>query len=82
MSGGPGTGPAGDADGAGRSYEELLAELETLIERMADGRIGIEEATEMFERATKLHALASDRLRSIEARIAALAPPPPPAELG
>jgi len=58
------------------SYEQLLERLESLTERMASGDIGIEEATELYERASALHAVAIERLERIEARIAALAPRP------
>lgn len=58
------------------SYEQLLERLESLTERMASGDIGIEEATELYERASALHAVATERLERIEARIAALAPRP------
>ena len=58
------------------SYEQLLEQLESLTERMASGDIGIEEATELYERASALHAVAIERLERIEARIAALAPRP------
>ena len=61
-------------DVAALSYEQLLERLESLTERMASGGIGIEEATELYERASALHALATERLERIEARIAALAP--------
>lgn len=56
------------------TFEELLAALETLVERMADGQIGIEEAVQLYERAGRLHALATDRLAQVQARIDALAP--------
>ena len=58
------------------TYEQLLERLESLTERMASGDIGIEEATELYERASALHAVATERLERIEARIAALAPRP------
>jgi exodeoxyribonuclease VII small subunit len=60
----------------GRTYEQLLADLEGLVTKMATGGLGIEEATALFEEATRLHALATERLKAIEARIDALAPPP------
>ena len=66
-----------DAADDPRTYEELLADLEGLTERMATGGIGIEEATDLYEQAARLHGLAAARLRSIEARIAALAPEAP-----
>jgi len=57
------------------TYEELVAALEELVERMADGQIGIEAAVELYERAGRLHALAADRLARVQARIDRLAGP-------
>jgi exodeoxyribonuclease VII small subunit len=58
-----------EPDPASLSYEQLVEELEHTIERMASGDIGIEEATELYERAGRLHALAAERLARIEERI-------------
>ena len=60
-------------DGAGMSYEQLVEALERLTERMADGNVGIEEAVELYERAGRLHALASERLARVQERIERLA---------
>lgn len=54
-------------------YEELVEELERTIDRMASGDIGIEEVTELYERAGRLHALAAERLARISERIEGLA---------
>lgn len=51
------------------TFEELVEQLERTIDRMASGAIGIEEATELYEHAGRLHAQAADRLASIQARI-------------
>lgn len=51
------------------SFEELLEALEDLTRRMADGSIGIEEVVDLYERAGRLHALASERLSRVQARI-------------
>ena len=64
--------------GDDRTYEQLVAELEALVEQLATGDVGIEKATELYEEAVRLHGLASERLTSIEARIAALSPPEDP----
>lgn len=55
-----------------RTFEEIVAELEALTDRMAGGDIGIEEATALYEEATRLHALATDRLAKVQDRIAKL----------
>jgi exodeoxyribonuclease VII small subunit len=70
------------AEGAddGRTFEQLLAELESLTDRLAGGELGIEAAAEIYERAERLHALASARLEQVRERVDRLrspAPPPP-----
>lgn len=59
-------------DVASMSYEQLVDALEQLTRRMADGQIGIEEAVELYERAGRLHAAASERLERVQRRIEAL----------
>ena len=51
------------------TYEQLVDALEQLTQRMADGQIGIEEAVELYERAGRLHSLASERLARVQERI-------------
>jgi len=51
------------------TFEQLLASLEQLTERMATGNIGIEEAAALYERAGELHAAATARLAAVQARI-------------
>jgi exodeoxyribonuclease VII small subunit len=60
------------------TYEELVAELESLTAQMAAGDIGIEAAAELYERAGVLHAAASERLAKVQERIDKLAPPSEP----
>jgi exodeoxyribonuclease VII small subunit len=55
-----------------RTFEEIVASLEALTDRMAAGDIGIEEATALYEEAGRLHALAADRLARVQERIAKL----------
>jgi exodeoxyribonuclease VII small subunit len=70
---GGGGGSGGDVDLDGLTYEQLVAELESLTARMAAGDIGIEAAAELYERAGVLHAAAADRLARVQERIAKLA---------
>jgi len=63
------------------SYEELVAALEALTERMASGTIGIEEAAELYEMAGALHAAAAARLAAVQERIDRLRDDTPPSEL-
>jgi len=51
------------------TFEQLLAALEALTERMAAGDIGIEEATALYERAGLLHEAASARLAAVAERV-------------
>ena len=55
------------------TYEQLVEALEDVTKRMADGQIGIEEATDLYERARRLHDLASQRLDRVKERIERLA---------
>ena len=51
------------------TYEELVELLEDLTRRMASGDVGIEEASELYERAGMVHGAASERLAQVRARI-------------
>jgi len=51
------------------TFEQLVAALELLTDRLASGQIGIEEAADLYEQAERLHALASERLARVQARI-------------
>jgi exodeoxyribonuclease VII small subunit len=59
------------------TFEGILAALEDVTGRMANGELGIEAATDLYEQAEILHAAAQQRLDAVEARIARLAPPGP-----
>jgi exodeoxyribonuclease VII small subunit len=71
-------GAPGDADvDAGRSFEDLVTELESVTEQLAGGQIGIEQAADLYEQAERLHRLARARLDAVQARVDALAARPP-----
>lgn len=53
----------------GRTFEELMAELEQVTELLATGEVGIEAATDLYERAQRLHTLASERLARVQERV-------------
>ena len=57
------------------TFEDLVEELESTVARMASGNLGIEEVTDLYERAGRLHALATERLAAISARIEKLTNP-------
>jgi len=61
-----------------RTFEELMAELEAITDKLAAGDLGIEAAADLFERAEALHALATERLVQVRARVERLASPPAP----
>lgn len=68
-------GPArsGQEPAAGSAtFEELMAELEDVTARLAAGDLGIEAATDLYERAERLHALATERLERVKARVEGL----------
>ena len=64
----PGTGSPQEADDE-RTFEELLEELEQVTEVLAAGDVGIEAAAELYERAQRLHTLASERLARVQERV-------------
>ena len=51
------------------TYEELVEMLEDLTRRIASGEVGIEEASELYERAGFIQRLAAERLDQVRARI-------------
>lgn len=69
------TGADGGAGGAvsaaddGRTFEELMTELEEVTGRLAAGDLGIEAAVDLYERAEQLHAQAARRLEQVRARV-------------
>jgi exodeoxyribonuclease VII small subunit len=56
----------------GLTYEALVEMLEDLTRRIASGEVGIEEASELYERAGVIHRLAEERLAQVRARIEGL----------
>ncbi len=58
-----------NADPSALTFEELVDDLEATIATMAGGSLGIEEVTDLYERAGRLHAQATERLAAISARI-------------
>ncbi len=64
--------PSASRSLAALSFEEILEELESVTRQIESREIGIETATDLYERAGLLHAAATDRLASVEARIKAI----------
>ena len=65
-----------------RTFEELMAALEQVTERLAAGDLGIEAAVDLYEEAQRLHARATERLAQVQARVEALAADRPGPEAG
>lgn len=57
---------------SGRTFEELVTELERVASAMDRGDIGIEEAADLYERAAALHAVATERLVGVQRRLSEL----------
>lgn len=51
------------------SFEESLAELESIVARMEDGDVPLAELLDQFETGTKLLKVCEDRLKQAELRI-------------
>ena len=62
-------GEASSIDFESMTYEELVGTLENLTSAMSSSEVGIEEATDLYERATQVHRLATLRLDAIRDRI-------------
>jgi exodeoxyribonuclease VII small subunit len=58
-----------------RTFEELMAALEAVTERLAAGDLGIEAAADLYAEAEQLHQLASHRLAQVQARVETLTSP-------
>lgn len=56
-------------EGGTPTFEEIMAELEAVTEQLAAGEVGIEAAAELYERAERLHAQATQRLDQVRARV-------------
>lgn len=63
------TAAAPTAEEARLTFEELMVELETVTEALATGELGIEAAADLYERAERLHYLATARLAQVQARV-------------
>jgi exodeoxyribonuclease VII small subunit len=58
-----------------RTFEELMADLESVTEQLAAGDLGIESAVDLYERAVALHQQAAARLEQVRARVDRLTTP-------
>lgn len=51
------------------SFEQALGELETIVGRLEDGAVDLDESIRLYERGTALKAHCEAKLKSAEARI-------------
>jgi exodeoxyribonuclease VII small subunit len=61
-----------DGDIATLSYEQALAELDTLIQRLEGGAVNLDEAINCYERASRLAQHCADLLDQTEQKITQL----------
>lgn len=57
------------ADLAKMSFEAALAELESIVEKLEGGKIGLEESISIYERGQMLKSHCEKLLKEAEARI-------------
>ncbi len=54
---------------AKKKFEEALQELETIVHRLEDGNLTLEESLSLFEEGIKLSRLCSQRLDVAEKKV-------------
>jgi exodeoxyribonuclease VII small subunit len=54
------------------TYEEALAELERLVQRMEDGQMPLDQMLDSYKRGAELLALCKSRLAAVEAQVQVL----------
>ncbi len=54
------------------AFEEALAELEALVQKLDDGELGLEESLSVYERAVELRDLCRKRLEEYDRRVSKL----------
>jgi exodeoxyribonuclease VII small subunit len=58
-----------DGDVALLSFERAIEELETIVRRLEDGKVPLEESVAIYERGEALKRRCEDLLRLAEARV-------------
>jgi exodeoxyribonuclease VII small subunit len=59
----------GDADIAAMSFEDALAELETIVRELEDGRVKLDGAISAYERGARLKAHCEKKLAEARAKV-------------
>lgn len=72
MSGSPPPTGMSDEDLASRPFDELVAALQSIVQRLEAGSVGLEESIELYKHGLRLHAACEARLRQAELTITEL----------
>jgi len=67
------TAPSLPPDVAKLSFEEALAELETIVKKLEDGRAKLDDALGLYERGSLLKRACESKLREAQARVEQIA---------
>jgi exodeoxyribonuclease VII small subunit len=59
----------GDADIGQLTFERAIEELESIVKRLEDGKVPLEESIAIYERGEALKRRCEDLLRQAEARV-------------
>jgi exodeoxyribonuclease VII small subunit len=59
----------------GERFEDQLARLEEIVDRLEDDSVGLEEALELFEQGMRLAKACRTRLEAVELKVARLLAP-------
>jgi exodeoxyribonuclease VII small subunit len=62
-------------NGDGERFEDQLARLEEIVDRLEDDAVGLEEALELFEQGMGLAKACRTRLEAVELKVARLLAP-------
>lgn len=61
-----------DEELAGRPFDELVAALQSTVQALEAGSVGLEESIELYKLGLRLHAACETRLREAELQITEL----------
>lgn len=61
-----------DAELAKRPFDELVAALQQVVQRLEAGNAGLEESIELYRQGLRLHAACDGRLQQAELTISEL----------
>lgn len=57
------------ADISGLSFEQALAELESIVQKLESGQAPLEESIALYERGARLKAHCEEKLRAAQLRV-------------